>query len=372
MSCKKVHDLCSAYIDGYLTTKEIRLLETHLQTCGHCRQYLEELKTITNIFSEFRPVEVPSDVSRELNAKLRGLNANNQLVPNYIPWKYALSGVASATAIFLVYLTVKNSYLPEDKKSVSIVKKPVVSLPVSKIPVIARKIEVSEPAKLESVKPEIEQKVVTTKTEEINKQSVAVAQSEPVFVQAKEVTLAVEKLKQDLVTNHAVASTDVAKTVESMNIMISKGVSVNDARRVIDTAVGNRLGSEKIAQVSRAVGNVNPPRESTGQVRAAPVRKTVSATEFKFEKVYPAIFTPNGDDVNPKAEFYFDNPENKEVSIRIFDLSATLVKEVEITSGVRPFWDGKNQNGEIVEGGIYIYQLKVGNDVVKGIVTVAK
>ena len=94
-----------------------------------------------------------------------------------------------------------------------------------------------------------------------------------------------------------------------------------------------------------------------------------------FNGIGPNPFTPGTDSGGGgarRAYFYYANPEQKETTLRIFDLSGTLIREISIAEGVTPYWDGRNQDGVIVEGGMYIYQLKVGNEVVKGTIVLAK
>jgi flagellar hook assembly protein FlgD len=64
------------------------------------------------------------------------------------------------------------------------------------------------------------------------------------------------------------------------------------------------------------------------------------------------------------------------VTIRIFDVTGALVRRNLDASGVGVcngmVWNGKDQAGMIVKGGIYIYQVEAGDKVVTGTVVVAK
>jgi len=78
------------------------------------------------------------------------------------------------------------------------------------------------------------------------------------------------------------------------------------------------------------------------------------------------IITPAlRDGMNDEVEF-----ENLtgEFTIRIYDITGKRIR----TLHSYPIWDGTDDDGDIVESGIYIYQLKVDGKVVSGVIAVAK
>lgn len=98
------------------------------------------------------------------------------------------------------------------------------------------------------------------------------------------------------------------------------------------------------------------------------------ASGFSLTKVEQRIFSPNVPDtaVN-RVRFLFTNPDAGEVTIRIFDLSGVLVRRnLETESAGVMFWNGKDQSGAFVKGGVYIYQLEASDKVLTGTVVVAK
>jgi len=77
------------------------------------------------------------------------------------------------------------------------------------------------------------------------------------------------------------------------------------------------------------------------------------------------IITPNGDGINDTLEFGNLDPETV---IDIFDVNGRRVRHMQ---GMF-VWDGRDDSGNIVESGVYIYQFKKDGKVVSGVVAVAK
>lgn len=106
----------------------------------------------------------------------------------------------------------------------------------------------------------------------------------------------------------------------------------------------------------------------TSKVFAAATIGSVTLTEVKCR-----IFSPNGDGFNDKARFELDNPEQLTVSGAVYDLSGARVADLQ--QGTTPdvlLWDGKDEGGQLVAGGIYIYQLEFQGEHASGTLTVAR
>jgi hypothetical protein len=90
-------------------------------------------------------------------------------------------------------------------------------------------------------------------------------------------------------------------------------------------------------------------------------------------RVAPRIFTPNGDGANDKARFEFDNPELLPVTGEVYDLSGARVANLKGGSDPETvlLWDGKDVDGRVVAGGIYIYQIEFDGKTATGTVVVA-
>jgi flagellar hook assembly protein FlgD len=98
------------------------------------------------------------------------------------------------------------------------------------------------------------------------------------------------------------------------------------------------------------------------------------ADNFTVTRIAPRIFSPGeaSADVN-RVRFYFENPDNSEVCIRIFDCTGALVKRnLERESENVMFWDGSDTNDAAVKGGIYIYQIEAGKKIINGTIVVAQ
>lgn len=95
-----------------------------------------------------------------------------------------------------------------------------------------------------------------------------------------------------------------------------------------------------------------------------------------FDKPYPNPFTPlSGDSdfntvVFPKRTIEDGEGEFK---VLLFNLNGVLVKSLTAQLDEDELrWDGRNESGDIVESGIYIYQLQVGDNFDTGTIIVAK
>jgi flagellar hook assembly protein FlgD len=101
-------------------------------------------------------------------------------------------------------------------------------------------------------------------------------------------------------------------------------------------------------------------------------------TNVSMTNVEPRIFSPeeNMAGVN-RVRFFLDNPDSSEINIRIFDLTGTMVRgnierESETADGTVLFWDGRDQSGNVVKSGIYIYQIEADSKIMNGTIVVAR
>lgn len=84
------------------------------------------------------------------------------------------------------------------------------------------------------------------------------------------------------------------------------------------------------------------------------------------EKIITPAFKDGKNDVA-----YFDSLAGKDVEINIFDITGRKVKSIKVLDKGN-IWDGTDEEGNIVESGIYIYQFRVEDKVHSGTIVVAK
>jgi len=98
---------------------------------------------------------------------------------------------------------------------------------------------------------------------------------------------------------------------------------------------------------------------------------------FEIIQILPAkIFTPNNDGWNDYLEIQYSNLNDALVSGKIFDLKGGLVAymEKDTTKEILK-WDGKDTQGRMSPGGVYIYQIEISgseNKVINGTVILAR
>ncbi|MBC8527222.1 MAG: caspase family protein [Candidatus Cloacimonetes bacterium] len=85
--------------------------------------------------------------------------------------------------------------------------------------------------------------------------------------------------------------------------------------------------------------------------------------EFRLSQNFPNPFSPT--DVNPETAINFLIPSTIKVYLSIYNIKGqkvcTLVNN-KLEKGIHSvIWDGKDENGNLVSSGIYLYKLKTGN-----------
>ncbi|MCB4791986.1 MAG: gliding motility-associated C-terminal domain-containing protein [Elusimicrobia bacterium] len=102
------------------------------------------------------------------------------------------------------------------------------------------------------------------------------------------------------------------------------------------------------------------------------LRKVFGSTEFRILNLWPKIITPNNDGINDAFNCTFENPTSNSVSAAIYDLSGAHVAGFSSLTDAWFIWDGKDEHGDRVSPGIYLYQVKCGTKVSNGTVVVAR
>jgi hypothetical protein len=105
-----------------------------------------------------------------------------------------------------------------------------------------------------------------------------------------------------------------------------------------------------------------------------PTGASITLGDLTITRIGPRIVTPNGDGFNDRTRFVFDNPQMLPVSGTIYDISGARVADMQggpdATSAL--VWDGKDGDGRVVSGGIYLYQIEYQGKRATGTVVVAR
>lgn len=104
------------------------------------------------------------------------------------------------------------------------------------------------------------------------------------------------------------------------------------------------------------------------------LRTTERSGTFAADRVglLNRLITPNGDGKNDTMVYIFDNPEGTSVKGKIYDLRGALVATMTPGPVANSLvWDAK-AGGQVVPGGVYIYQLQADTKVYNGTVVVIR
>ena len=104
--------------------------------------------------------------------------------------------------------------------------------------------------------------------------------------------------------------------------------------------------------------------------------KRITQTLRILDKPFPNPFTPLSDNPDFNRVVFparaIEGVEG-EFIVLIFDINGVLVRELKADPDMRELeWDGKDENGDLVESGVYVYQIQMGESFDTGTVIVAK
>jgi anti-sigma factor RsiW len=107
MSCDKIQDLLSPYMDGELDSSGRAEVDSHLDTCPNCADLLARLRTAMNAFAAFPEVEPAVGLSLKLEAipvrsRRFRLRFDVLLRPAFQPVLAAAAGFLLLAGIYLV------------------------------------------------------------------------------------------------------------------------------------------------------------------------------------------------------------------------------------------------------------------------------
>jgi anti-sigma factor RsiW len=73
MSCRELVELVTDYLDGALPHQDVQRLEAHIEVCGPCAEYIEQVRTTARLSAQAATAELEARPDREaLLAAFRG------------------------------------------------------------------------------------------------------------------------------------------------------------------------------------------------------------------------------------------------------------------------------------------------------------
>ncbi|MBI1927242.1 carboxypeptidase regulatory-like domain-containing protein [Candidatus Poribacteria bacterium] len=128
--------------------------------------------------------------------------------------------------------------------------------------------------------------------------------------------------------------------------------------------IGDRFGSAKITNcISEKSPNAAPPALSTVQIPELQIPQIAIPQETRALANFPNPF-------NPETWIAYELAEDVNVSIQIYDVTGRRVRTLDlgqraagyyVDRAKAAYWDGRNDTGERVASGVYLYRLTAGN-----------
>ena len=76
MACREVVELVTDYLEGAMSRRERRRLERHLDACGGCRAYLQQMRETIRLTGMLTQESLPSELRGELLRTFRQRTAS--------------------------------------------------------------------------------------------------------------------------------------------------------------------------------------------------------------------------------------------------------------------------------------------------------
>lgn len=75
MTCRELVELVTDYLDGALPSRERERMEAHLEKCGGCSEYVEQMRQTIRLTGRLREDDVPLEAREALLTAFRGWRA---------------------------------------------------------------------------------------------------------------------------------------------------------------------------------------------------------------------------------------------------------------------------------------------------------
>jgi flagellar hook assembly protein FlgD len=164
-------------------------------------------------------------------------------------------------------------------------------------------------------------------------------------------------------------------TADVVRYVVSFGKSMGNLELIRELEV--ETGKEEYGFTDRRQLEIGRFIYSVEAMDEAQNRSEPAIQELRLlDKPYPNPFTPLSS--NPEFNRVTFSARGLgdvegEFTVKLYNIDGILVKELIAPPGERELmWDGKNDNGDLVESGVYIYQIQVGEKFSTGTVIVAK
>ncbi len=119
MNCKEAESLLSAYLENDLESETQKLVQTHVQSCFHCRQLKERMETVLSRLTELEE-EVPFYLKNRL------YNIADQVFQEKKPLLFFPKWIAAAIGTIILFLNLfyfTNIYPPANRQVHTFVSK---------------------------------------------------------------------------------------------------------------------------------------------------------------------------------------------------------------------------------------------------------
>ncbi len=110
MNCYDIHNYCDAYLDHEMSNTQRHALQTHLESCPACRQYLQQAEKLRDALSKLKAPTMPPEFSSRAFDKVRQQNHGAKRLTNT---GLALAASLALAGIVGVFMHQPDSTLPE-------------------------------------------------------------------------------------------------------------------------------------------------------------------------------------------------------------------------------------------------------------------
>jgi len=116
MSCEKMREDISAYLDGELGERELAAFRSHLESCADCRAELAEQEKLWALLDEGDASEVSVDLTRRILESTVGPHREREMRRRRVRW---VAGVAAAASVLIAVVLWRgmNPPVPTSTKS---------------------------------------------------------------------------------------------------------------------------------------------------------------------------------------------------------------------------------------------------------------